>query len=325
MHAVSMESYGGPDVLALGEWPEPVERPGWVTVEVKASALNWHDTLVRRGIYASPLPHVPGADGAGVRTDTGEGVVILPSLFWGNRQAAPGAGFEILGDRVQGTYAERVSVPVECLLPRPRGLSLPEAAALSLVGVTVFRALFTRGRLAAGESLLVLGASGGVATAAIAQATAAGTHVVVTSTSAEKIAAASELGASDGIDHGAADWTKAARAASPGGAGFDVVLDSVGRWEESINCLRPGGRCIVLGASAASTATLTMREFYFGQFELIGTTMGSPQDMTGLLSLMAERKVRPPVIDRSYPLDEAAAAHERLESGAGFGKIVLLH
>jgi NADPH:quinone reductase-like Zn-dependent oxidoreductase len=320
-----MGEYGAPSVLRPGTAPDPVERPGWTTVRLQASALNWHDVLVRRGQYASPLPHVPGADGAGVRVDTGEQVVVLPSLFWGDRQAAPGAQWEILGDRLPGTYAELVSVPDECVLPRPAGLGLAEAAALPLVGVTTFRALFARGRLAAGESLLVLGASGGVATMAVSLGAAAGAHVVVTSASPDKIESARTLGAAGGVDHASPDWVEAARAQTPGGRGFDLVLDSVGRWSESVRCLRAGGRCVVLGANAGTTATLDVRPYYFAQHELIGTTMGSPADMAGLLAFVAAHDVPPPVVDRTFSLDEAAAAHERLEAGTGFGKIVLLH
>jgi NADPH:quinone reductase-like Zn-dependent oxidoreductase len=320
-----MHEYGDPAVLALDDVPDPDPRPGWVTVRLDASALNWHDVLVRRGQYASPMPHVLGADGAGVRQDTGEQVVVLPSLFWGARDSAPSRDFEILGDHVPGTYAELVSVPAECVVPRPAGFGLAEAAAFSLVGVTTFRALFSRGRLTRGESLLVLGASGGVALAAVALGAAVGAHVVVTSSATDKIASACELGAVAGVDHSAEGWVDQARCASPGKEGFDLVLDSVGRWAESLRCVRPGGRLVVLGASVATEATLDIRPYYFGQFELIGTTMGSPRDMADLLALVRDHGVPPPVIDRTYPLDQAAEAHRRLESGAGVGKIVLTH
>jgi NADPH:quinone reductase-like Zn-dependent oxidoreductase len=317
-----MREYGDPAVLALDEVPDPAPRPGWVTVRLEASALNWHDVLVRRGQYGSPLPHVPGGDGAGVRLDTGEPVVVLPSLFWGDRDNAPGPDFEILGDHVPGTYAELVSVPAECVVPRPAGLDLAEAAAFTLVGVTTFRALFSRGRLAHGESLLVLGASGGVATTAVSLATAEGARAVVTSAAPAKIEAARALGALAGVDHSSDGWVDDARAHTADG--FDLVLDSVGRWPESLRCLRPGGRLVVLGASVATEAVLDVRPYYFGQYELIGTTMGSPRDMAGLLAFVAEHRVAPPVIDRTYSLDQAAEAHRRLESGAGVGKIVLL-
>jgi NADPH:quinone reductase-like Zn-dependent oxidoreductase len=294
-----------------------------VLVRLDAAALNWHDVLVRRGQYSSPLPHVPGSVGAGRRADTGERVVILPSLSWGPREAAPGAGWEILGDRRWGTYAELVSVPADCVLPWPKGFDAGQAAALPLTGLTVYRALFTRGRLEAGEAVLVLGASGGVATMTVSLAAAAGARVTVTSASAAKIEAARALGAAGGVDHTQDGWTRHAREMTSGGQGFDLVVDSVGRWAESVTCLRPGGRCVVLGASAAERAVLDVRPFYFGQYELIGTTMGSPADMSGLLSFLADRTVPPPVIDRVFPLSQAAAAHQRLESGDGFGKIIL--
>jgi zinc-binding alcohol dehydrogenase/oxidoreductase len=325
MQAVVMQEFGRPSVLRLESHPDPAARAGWVTVRISASALNWHDVLVRRGVYSSPLPHVPGADGAGWRVDTREPVLILPSLFWGPRQAAPGSGWEILGDQRAGTYAELVSVPEECVLPRPARLDLVQAAALPLVGVTTFRALFTRGRLCAGESILILGAGGGVATMATSLASAVGARVVVTSSSRTKIEAARELGAHDGVDHSDPGWVQHARSLSPRGEGFDVVLDSVGRWEESLDCLRPGGRCVVLGASAATEARLDVRPLYFGQLELIGTTMGSRADMAGLLDFMDDRRLRAPVVDCTFALDQAQQAHEYLEGGSAFGKIVLTH
>ena len=132
MHAVIMQEFGAAAVLRPGQFPDPAARPGWVTVALRASALNWHDVLVRQGRYESPLPHIIGADGAGVRTDTGEEVVVLPSLNWGDREEAPGTHWEILGDYSPGTYAELVSVPADCLAPKPHGLSWAEAAALPL-------------------------------------------------------------------------------------------------------------------------------------------------------------------------------------------------
>jgi NADPH:quinone reductase-like Zn-dependent oxidoreductase len=319
-----MRDYGEASVLQEETVPDPPARRGYVLVRLEAAALNWHDVLVRRGQYGSPLPHVPGADGAGRRVEGGERVTILPSLSWGEREAAPGDAWEILGDRRWGTYAELVSVPEDCVLPWPAGLDAGQAAALPLTGLTVYRALFVRGRLVPGEALLVLGASGGVATMAVSLAAAAGARVVVTSASEAKIEAAMDLGAAGGVDHGRDGWTDRAREMTSRGAGFDLVLDSVGRWAESVACLRPGGRCVVLGASAGEQAVLDVRPFYFGQYELIGTTMGSPADMAGLLSFLADRAVPPPVLDQFFPLEQAAAAHRRLESAEGFGKVVLL-
>lgn len=314
--------FGDPSVLAVEDVAAPAPRPGWRVVALKAAALNWHDVLVRRGQYRSELPHVPGADGAGVDVETGEEVVVLPSLWWGDDEAAPGPEWEILGDHRPGTYAELVSVPEECVLPKPEGLSWHQAAALPLVGVTTCRALFARAGLRAGESLLVLGAGGGVATAAVGLAAAVGAHVVVTSSSDAKIEQACGLGASGGVRYDDPGWPDAARALS-GGRGFHVVLDAVGTWAESLRALRPGGRLVVLGASRADTAALAVRPYYFAQHSLLGTTMGSPADFARLLRLVTEHDVPPPVIDSVYRLEDVSTAHQRLESGEAFGKIVL--
>jgi NADPH:quinone reductase-like Zn-dependent oxidoreductase len=325
VQAVVMREFGSPAVLRLEEFPDPPARPGWVTVALRASALNWHDVLVRQGRYRSPLPHIIGADGAGVRTDTGEEVVVLPSLNWGDRDEAPGTGWEILGDHTPGTYAELVSVPADCLAAKPAGLSWAEAAALPLVGLTTYRALFTRGRLRSGESMLVVGAGGGIATMAIALAVAAGASITVTSSSPDTIERAVSSGARGGVLHREPEWPEHARAMSPNNGGFDLILDPVGRWNESVRGLRPGGRLVVLGANAADTAPMDVRNFYFGQFDLLGTTMGSSRDFAGLLNMFERCSVRAPVIDREFPLDRAADAHEHLERGRTFGKCVLMH
>jgi NADPH:quinone reductase-like Zn-dependent oxidoreductase len=325
VHAVVMQEFGNPSVLRPATFPDPVERAGWVTVELRAAALNWHDVLVRQGRYHSPLPHVIGADGAGIRRDTGDPVVLVPSLHWGGRDDAPAPEWEILGDRRPGTYAELVSVPQECLAPRPKGYSWAQAAALPLVGLTTYRALFTRGRLRPGESMLVLGAGGGIATSAVQLAAGSGASIVVTSSSPDKIALAIGAGARDGVLHNDPDWPERARELCPSSAGYDLVLDPVGRWTESVRALRPGGRLVVLGANAGETAPMNVRQFYFGQYDLLGTTMGNTRDFAGLLNLITEYRIPPPHIDRAFPLDQAAAAHEYLETDRNFGKCVLEH
>lgn len=323
MYAAVLREFGPARNLRCEDVDEPTARPGWVTVRLRAGALNWHDVLVRQGKYGSKLPHVPGADGAGTRLDTGEEVVVLPSLWWGDDESAPAPGWEILGDHHAGTYAELVTVPVDCVRPKPQGLNWREAAALPLVGLTTHRALFARGRLCKDESLLVLGAGGGVATMAVQLAAATGAKVVVTSSSRDKVDNARELGAEGGVRYTDDDWWEQAKQLSPGGLDFDVVLDPVGSWQEAVHALRPGGRLVVLGASRRSDAVLDVRHFYFGQYDLLGTTMGSPRDFDGLLSLVDGGVVGAPVVDRAFPLDQAAEAHEYLERGGGFGKIVL--
>jgi len=319
--AVVQESYGAADVLRLSDLADPRPDAGHAVVRIRAAGLNWHDVLVRRGQYGSPLPHVPGADGAGTDVETGEPVMIMPSLHWGAEEAAPGPRWEILGDHRPGTYAELVRVPRENLAPKPAGLDWTEAAALPLVGLTTFRALFSRGRLRAGERLLVLGAGGGIATMAVSLAAAVGAVVHVTSSSEDKIARARELGAAGGVRYDDPDWPTAATALT---GGFDLVLDPVGSWADAVRTLRPGARLVVLGANRAERAELDIRPFFFGQYNLLGSTMGSPADFAGLLRLLETHRVPPPVIDRTFALDHAAEAHSHLESGAVFGKTVLM-
>jgi NADPH:quinone reductase-like Zn-dependent oxidoreductase len=152
-----------------------------------------------------------------------------------------------------------------------------------------------------------------------------GASIAVTSSSPEKIARAVVEGASGGVLHSDPDWPQQARALSPAGKGFDLVLDPVGRWAESVCALRPGGRLVVLGASASQSAAMDVRQFYFGQYDLLGTTMGSTRDFTSLLNLLTEHRIPPPLIDRVFPLDDAAHAHAHLELSSGFGKTVLEH
>jgi zinc-binding alcohol dehydrogenase/oxidoreductase len=321
VRAAVIREFGDASGLRPEDVPEPASRPGWTVVRLRAAALNWHDVLVRRGQYGSALPHVPGADGAGV-TPSGAEVMILPSLWWGDDESAPAPEWEILGDHRPGTYAHSVAVPDACLFPKPPGLDWFRAAALPLVGVTVFRALVTRARLRAGEWLLVLGSGGGVATAAVRLGVALDCAVTVTSSTPDKVRRAVELGATGGVLYTEQDWADAARRRSPGGRGFDVVLDPVGSGGDALAALRPGGRLVVIGASRAEQITLDARRFYFGQYDLLGSTMGSPKDFAGLLALQSEHDLAPPV-DRIFGLGEADRAHAYLESGQSFGKVVL--
>jgi NADPH:quinone reductase-like Zn-dependent oxidoreductase len=325
VQAAFLREYGPPAVLEFGELPDPVPARGQVLVELRASALNRRDTYVRSGRSGRfPTPLVPGSDGAGIRRDTGDEVVILPSLGWGGRDDAPEAGFEILGGPTNGTYAELVAVPAENVFPKPGRLSWEEAAAFPLAGLTAYRALFKRARLESGETVLVLGAGSGVSTFAVSLAHQAGARVLVTSSSAEKIERARELGAEGGVDYTGGDWVAEVRALA-GGDGVDVVVDSIGAtWPDSLRCLRRGGRAVVFGATGGLKAELEVRPFYFGHYSLLGTTMGSPRDFAGLLDAL-ERGTWGPVIDSTRPLAEAAAAHERLEAAAHFGKLVLVH
>jgi zinc-binding alcohol dehydrogenase/oxidoreductase len=322
VQAVRIHEYGPSSNLVFEQVPDPEPGAGEVVVELRTAAVNRRDTAVRRGVYGDfPLPLVPGSDGAGVRRDTGEEVVIHPGLRWGDREDTSGPEFGILGGPEDGTYAELVTIPVENVYPKPANLSWEEAASLTVAGLTAYRALFTRGNLARDETVLVLGAGSGVATFAVSLAAEVGARVLVTSSSAEKIERARELGAAGGVDYTKSDWPEAVLELA--GGGVDVILDSVGTtWNDSLRCLRPGGRAVAMGATGGGQSELDVRPFYLRHLSLLGTTLGSPRDFERFLEVVSKATWRP-IIDSVRPLDEAAAAHERMEAGEHFGKLVL--
>jgi NADPH:quinone reductase-like Zn-dependent oxidoreductase len=257
-----------------------------------------------------------------VRRDTGEEVVIYPGLGWGDAEDAAGPEWRILGGPDDGTYAELVSVPEANVLPRPKRLSWEESAAFPLAGLTAYRALFPLGRLERGETVLVLGAGSGVSTLAVQLAAQAGARVIVTSSREEKLERARELGADGGVLYEQGDWADAVRELA-GGRGADLVLDSVGAtWGDSLRCLRKGGRLVVFGGTGGPKVELDVRFVYLNWLSVLGTTMGSARDFRALLELVESGSWRP-VIDTVRPLAEAESAHDRLLSGAHFGKLVL--
>jgi NADPH:quinone reductase-like Zn-dependent oxidoreductase len=308
------------DVLAYETIPDPEPGPGEVLVELRAAALNRRDLLVKKGVYPFPLPVVPGSDGAGVRRDTGEEVVVFPGIGWGDREDAPAPGFEILGGPRDGTYAELIAVPEAIVYPKPASLSWEEAASFPLAAVTAYRALFSRGGLQAGETVLVLGAGSGVTTFVVQLAVQAGARVIVTSSSDEKIGRAKELGADGGVNYATTeDWPTAVQELGP----IDLALDSVGStWQQCLDSVRSGGRVVVFGGTGGTEVTLQVRPIYFKQQSLHGTQLGSPRDFEALLRMLADARWRP-VLDSVRPLVEAEAALDRMEAGQHFGKLVL--
>ena len=305
--------------LSYEDVEDPVAGPGEVVVELKTAAVNRRDLLVRNPpgpAYQFPLPVIPGSDGAGVRRDTGEEVVIYPGLGWGPREDAAGPDWRILGAPDNGTYAELVKVPEENVFRKPERFSWEEAAAFPLAALTAFRALFEIGRLIRDETVLVLGAGSGVSTFAVSLAVQAGARVLVTSSSEEKIERAKELGAAGGALYTEDGWPEAV-------GPVDVVLDSVGTtWRDSLRALRRGGRLVVFGGTGGPEVTLDVRAMYLNWQSILGTCMGSGRDFAGLLR-MVDTGVWRPVIDSVRPLAEVEAAHDRMKSGQHFGKLVL--
>jgi NADPH:quinone reductase-like Zn-dependent oxidoreductase len=325
-----VREFGGPEALVVADVPELVPAPGEVVVDLRAAALNRRDLRVVAGGWPGvSAPLVPGSDGAGIVRALGSGVggisegdevVIQPGIDWGDDPRVLGPGFKILGGPDDGTFAEQVRVPAVNVFARPARLDWQQAAALPLAGLTAWRALFTRGRLTSGQTVLILGAGAGTSTLAVQFARAAGARVLVTSSSAEKIARSVELGAEAGFDYGAEGWEQ--EVVEHSGGGVDLVVDSAGTWQSSVACVRAGGRVVVFGSTVSPTTELDVRAYYFRQIDLVGTMMGSPLDFRAMLRACGTQTWTP-VVDSARPLAQAGDALRRMAAGEHFGKLVL--
>ena len=327
--ALTLDAVNAPLKIATVELPSL--QAGEAAVRLRAASLNHRDLWIRKGQYAGlKFPLVPGSDGAGIVEKVGYGVdaawigrqvVINPSLDWGPSPEAQGKDFRILGLPDPGTFAEYVRVPAVNLAPMPKHLSFEEAACLPLGGATAYRALFTRGRVAAGEKVLLTGIGGGVALLLLRFALAAGAKVWVTSGSEEKLAKAKALGAEGGVNYKDADWAEDLQAKA---GQFDCIVDSAGgpSFPKLCDLSRAGGRLVFFGATAGNPQELPLRKVFWRQLNLLGSTMGSPEDFTGMLKLVSEKGIRP-VIDGTYPFDQADEALRRMDAGGQFGKLVL--
>ncbi len=302
--------------LTVGQVPDPQVPDGWVRVHVKAAALNHHDlwSLKGVGLSADLLPMVLGCDAAGV-TDDGREVVVhalVGDPDWpGDETLDPKR--TILSERYQGTLAEQVVVPQRNLVAKPATLSFEQAACLPTAWLTAYRMLFTQAGLRPGDRVLVQGAGGGVATAAIALARAAGLVVFATSRDEDKRAKALALGAHEVFESGARLPQK-----------MDAVLETVGKatWSHSMRALRPGGTLVVSGATSGADPSADLNRLFFLQLRVVGSTMGTRAELAALLRLLAATGVTP-VVDEVVPLSAARRAFERLAEGTVFGKVVL--
>jgi len=302
--------------LAVGDQPEPEVPDGWTTVEVRASSVNHHDLWSLRGVGLRPeqLPMILGCDAAGVDEDGNEVVVhaVIGEPVDGDETLDPRRS--LLSERHPGTIAERVAVPRRNLVPKPAALSFIDAACLPTAWLTAYRMLTTRGQVAPGSAVLVQGAGGGVATAAVVLAVALGARVYATSRDPAKRERIAALGATP----------VAAGARLP--ERVDVVIETVGAatLDHSINSAKPGGRIVVAGATSGSVATVDLRRLFFLQRQLLGSTMGTRAELEALLALITDRGIRP-VIDTIYGFTEVREAFARLASGEVFGKVAVDH
>jgi NADPH:quinone reductase-like Zn-dependent oxidoreductase len=302
--------------LELGERPDPEAPDGWTTVVVKAASLNHHDLWSLRGVGLSEdrLPMVLGCDAAGLDEEGNDVVVhsVVSDPQWlGDETLDPKRS--IFSERYQGTFAERVAVPRRNLVPKPPELSFEEASCLPTAWLTAYRMLFTRARVTPGATVLVQGAGGGVATALIVLGAAAGVRVWATSRSEEKRARALELGADQAFELGARLPER-----------VDAVMESVGEatWKHSLRSLKQGGLVVVCGATSGPAPPAELNRVFFLQLSVVGSTMGTRDELERLLRLCAEGDARP-VISDTLPLSEARRGFEAMLQGDLFGKVVL--
>ena len=304
--------------LEVGEHPEPEVPDGWVLVDLKAAAVNHHDLWSLRGVglTEAQLPMVLGCDGAGTDPDGNEVVVHAvigdPDAGGGDETLDPRRS--LLSERFPGTLAERVAVPRRNLVPKPAGLSWEEAACLPTAYLTAYRMLFTRGQLRPGDTVLVQGAGGGVATALILLARAAGMRVWATSRHADKREHALAIGAHRAFESGERLPAK-----------VDAVMETVGAatWSHSQRSLRPGGVLVVAGATSGNDPSADLAQVFFLQRSVVGSTMGTRSELVRLITFCEAAGVRP-LIDSVRPLGDAAAAFARMAEGESFGKLVLM-
>lgn len=334
MKAMRLHELEGPESLRYEDVPDPEPGSGEVVVRLRNAALNRRDVFVTRGMYpgAKPdaLPIILGSDGSGEVAAKGDGaggpgegdeVVINPALYWGENQRLMGKDYRILGLPDDGTYAQFVKVPADHVFPKPSNLSHEEAAALPLAALTAYRALFTRGGLKEGETVLVPGVGGGVATFLVQIASAAGATVFVTSGSDEKIEKAKEIGAEGGVNYNSEGWSKELKSMA---GGVDLSVDSVGgdAFNALIQLAKPASRIVILGATAGPAPKAMTISIALKQLDVFGTAMGTAKEFGEMLEFYERHDLRP-VVNKTFPLDEAANAQLYMEEGEGIGKIVL--
>jgi NADPH:quinone reductase-like Zn-dependent oxidoreductase len=341
MKALTLTAVGGPEHLRVRELPEPAIRsPDQVLVRIQAAALNRLDLFVADGLPGVnySFPHVMGSDGAGTVVEVGRAVaglqagdrvMINPTISCGKcprclqGEESLCTSLQVLGEHRNGLAAEYVVVPADNLALVPPTMPWSQAAAFSLATLTAWRMLVTRGRVMAGETVLIWGIGGGVALAGLLIARHLGTRTIVTSSSDAKLEIARSLGADLTLNHREVDVGAEARKAT-GGIGVDAVVDSVGEqsWPHSLRSLRRGGRLMICGATTGPMIGLDLRRLFWHQWSILGSTLGNRREYAEIVKLAGEGKLWP-VVDRVVPLDEALTAMNRLKRGEQVGKLVI--
>ncbi|GGL51953.1 zinc-binding dehydrogenase [Halocalculus aciditolerans] len=341
MQAVQFTEHGDTDVIEYGEFPDPEVGPDDVLVDVKAGALNHLDVWTRRGLPGLDLemPHIPGSDAAGevvevgddVRAfEPGDHVAVSAGVYCGECEFCRHGEFplckeyHILGEHVRGVHAERAALPAKNLVAVPDHVDWTTAAAAPLVFQTAWRMLHTRADIESGESVLVLGASGGVGHAALQIAAEAGCEVYATASNEEKLDYARDLGADHAINYEAEDFAAQIRDRT-GRRGVDVVVDHVGAatWSDSLKSLAKGGRVVTCGATTGGQPQTNINRIFWNQLTVLGSTMATPGEAEDALAKVWDGTFEVHVRD-TLPMSETAAAHDLLENREGFGKVVVI-
>jgi NADPH:quinone reductase-like Zn-dependent oxidoreductase len=340
MKAVLFHEHGGPEVLRTEEVPDPGATGREVLIEVHAASVNHLDIFARRGMpgVKLPLPHIPGADAAGVIVDTGpeveqfspgQRVTINPGISCGRCEfCAAGFGsqcltYHMVGENIDGSYAELLKISEHNVLAIPDDMSFADAAAAPLVFMTAWSMMISKGRIQPGEDVLILGAGAGVGTAAIQIAKMVGCRVFATASSDEKLEHARQLGADVLINYTEEPFDRAIRKLTDK-RGVDVVIDYIGAdtWVRSLRTARRGGRILTCGATTGPTPETDLRHIFFRQLQILGSTMGSPRDFRDVMKCVFRGQLKP-VVDRILPLSEAQEAHKLIEGRKVFGKLIL--
>lgn len=318
--------------LSIQDVEDPAPGPGQVSVRIHAAALNRRDFWITQGLYPDiRLPCILGSDGAGVIQAVGEGVepsrigqevVIYPVYDWGDDPRIPGPDFRVLGMPDPGTFAEYLCVPVENVFVKPQHMAMHEAAAVSLAGLTAWRALVTKANIKAGEKVLITGIGGGVASLALLWAVGLAAEVYVTSGSEAKIEQAKALGAVAGFNYDDVHWHEHLIDVC---GGVDVVIDGNAGpvFQPCFDSLKPAGRYIMFGFTKGNPPQgLDIARLFFKQLKIEGTMMGTPDEYAAMLKFVSDKKIKP-VIDRVFDLKDVVAAHEYIHTGAHMGKIII--
>jgi NADPH2:quinone reductase len=344
MKAVQFSEHGRRDVLEYDDFPDPEVDRDEVRVDVKAGALNHLDVFTRMGLGALSrldleMPHIPGSDAAGVveevgadveRFEPGDRVAVAAGLACGHCEACRDGDptmcvdFKIIGEHTRGVHSEETVVPADNLVPVPEGVDWEIAAAAPLVFQTAWRMLVTRAELEPGESVLVLGASGGVGHAAVQIADYIGAEVYATASTEEKREYAAEVGADHTIDYEEESFADAIDEQTDG-RGVDVVVDHIGKatWQDSLHSLVKGGRVVTCGATTGRDPETDINSIFWNQLEILGSTMGTPGEVDDVLELVWKGELEPRIRE-TLPMSDIDRAHEIIEEREGFGKVVVV-